>query len=382
MKILIAADKFKGSLTSSEACDAIEKGFLEASPRYNTKKLPLSDGGDGILDVISCYKKVTKHSVNVLDPLFRPVKAHYLLSLDDKTAFIEMAQASGLLLLHPDEYNCMHTTTYGTGQLLKEVIKNGVEKIILGIGGSATNDAGIGMAAALGYKFLDKNRKELKPVGKNLINIHTINAENKIPVNGVTIQVACDVTNYLTGENGATKTYAPQKGAAPQLVEQLEEGMINFANVVKKDMGIDVNELKGGGAAGGMGAGCFIFLNASLISGVNLILKYADAEKNIIEADVIITGEGKIDEQTLNGKLVYGISHLCLKYEKPLIALCGTLDITMSQLQQMGLNAAFSIINSPMSIEAARDQTAALLTQAACNLGNLFNSVSFLPSIK
>lgn len=382
MKILIATDKFKGSLSSSEVCNAIERGFLEASQKYNIKKLPLSDGGDGLMDIISSHKKVMKHSVKVLDPLFRPINTYYLLSDDGKTAFIEMAKASGLLLLHPIEYNCMYTTTYGTGQLLKEVIEKGVEKIILGIGGSATNDAGIGMAAALGYKFLDRNKNELKPVGENLTRIHNINADGKISINGITIQVACDVTNYLTGANGATRAYASQKGATPQTIEQLEAGMINFANVVKKDMGIDISDLKGGGAAGGMGAGCLIFLNATLISGVDLILKYTKAEKKIMDADIVITGEGKIDAQTLDGKLVYGITQLCVKYKKPVIAFCGTLDIKMQQLQQIGLAAAFSIINSPMELPAACGQTAVLLQEAACNLGIFFKRVSSFTSFK
>lgn len=374
MKIVIAADKFKGSLNAFEVCKCIEKGLLQASPDFNITKLPLSDGGDGLADVMAHYIAVKTVFVTVCDPLFRPVQAPYLLSEDGHTAFIEMAQASGLLLLKPEEYNPLHTTTFGTGQLLNDAWQHGVSKIILGIGGSATNDCGIGMAAALGYRFLDEKAQELKPVGENLSRIQTIDATNKLAMNDVTIEVACDVTAYLTGAQGAAKIYAPQKGATPAMVEHLETGAQHFATVVKQQLHIDITAIKGGGAAGGMGAGCVLFLNAKLTGGVQILLQYSDAENYIKEADLVITGEGKLDAQSLQGKVVHGVAALAAKWNKPVVALCGTVDSDIQQLQEAGLTAAFSIIDKPMALEDAMAQTEALLTKAAFNLGNFFKT--------
>lgn len=372
MKIVIATDKFKGSLDSFAVGDAIERGLLQASSRFKIIKLPLSDGGDGLIAVMAHYTKAKKIFASVSDPLFRTVKAHYLLSEDGRTAIVEMAQASGLMRLQASEYNPLQATTFGTGQLLKAALQHGVSKIILGIGGSATNDAGIGMAAALGYRFLDVNSKELKPIGENLIRIETIDSTNKIPINDVVIEVACDVTNYLTGSDGAAKIYGPQKGATPEMVAALEKGMLHFALVAKQQMNIDLTTIKSGGAAGGAGAGGVLFLNADLISGVELLLQYSEAEKYIKDADFVITGEGKLDMQTMHGKVVRGVIDLCAAYKKPVVALCGTLDISFEAMYTAGLTAAFSIINKPMNLENAMNESEILLTNAAFNLGNFF----------
>lgn len=374
MKIVIAADKFKGSLSSAAVCDAIERGLLQASSGYAVTKLPLSDGGDGLSDAIARYTRVKKVFVTVHDPLFRLVQVHYLMSEDGRTAFIEMAQASGLMLLQPHEYNPLHTTTFGTGELIKNAVQHGVSKIILGIGGSATNDCGIGMAAALGYRFLDEAGQEVAPVGENLIRIQTIKAETKLATDGVNIEVACDVAAYLTGEQGATKLYGPQKGATPEMITLLENGMHHFALVAKKQLHIDVANLKGGGAAGGMGAGCVLFLKAKLLSGVALLLQYSHAENHIKEADLVLTGEGKLDAQSLQGKVIQGVAALGAKWNKPVVALCGTIDANPEMIQTAGLAAAFSIVNKPMSLETAMLQTGPLLTEAAFNLGNFFKT--------
>jgi glycerate 2-kinase len=371
MKIVIAADKFKGSLDCFQVCDAIAAGLQQSMPGVHITKLPLSDGGEGLADVMAYYTGAEKINVTVSDPLFRPVQAQFLLSADGKTAIIEMAQASGLLLLHPQEYNPLQTTTYGTGQLIKAALQQGVSKIILGIGGSATNDCGIGMAAALGYAFLDANGQALKPVGENLGHIQTIDTSNKINLDGVSIEVACDVTNYLTGEAGAAKIYAPQKGASPEMVEALEKGILHFAALVKQQLGVDLNALKGGGAAGGMGAGSVLFLNAAMRSGVQLLLHYSHAEKHIKAADLVITGEGKLDVQSLQGKVVHGVAESAKMYIKPVIALCGTLDISVDVLNRSGIAAAFSILQKPMSLEEAMESAECLLVQSACNLGNV-----------
>jgi glycerate kinase len=373
MKIIIAPDKFKHSLSSFEVCAAIKEGLLDASDNFIITTLPLADGGDGLSDIISYYISAEKKMVQVLDPLFRKIETSFLVSDDEETVFIEMAKASGLQLLKPSEYNCMLTSTYGTGQLIEEAIKRNAKKIIIGIGGSSTNDAGIGMAAALGYRFLDKHGNELQPVGENLINICSIDVTSIIKTENINIEVACDVSNPLTGENGATQVYAPQKGATPQMVNQLEEGMIHFAKVLKDELGKDISEIKGAGAAGGLGAGCLAFLNAKLTSGIDLILQYSEAEKHIIDADLIITGEGKIDKQTLHGKVLSGLARLCLKHKKPLIALCGALDVTEAQLRGSGITSVFSIIDRPMCLEEAYSNAHHLVSQTSLNIGKLLS---------
>lgn len=374
MNIVIAADKFKGSLDSFQVCDAVARGLQQASPKFNITKLPLSDGGDGLAGVMAFYTGAKKVFTTVCDPLFRPVPAHYLLSADGSTAIIEMAQASGLLLLQPPEYNPLGTTTYGTGELIRAALRQGVSKIILGIGGSATNDCGIGMAAALGYRFLDAQGQVLKPVGESLAAIQTIDESDRIAFSAVSFEVACDVTNYLTGERGAAATYAPQKGATPQMVEQLEAGALHFAAVVKQQFGVDLNSMESGGAAGGMGAGCALFLDATLRRGVELVLYHSGAERHIKAADMVITGEGKIDAQSLQGKVVHGVAALCKKANKPLLALCGTLDVSIETLHAVGVTAAFSILPKPMLLEEALAQAEPLLEQAAFNLGNFFKT--------
>jgi glycerate kinase len=369
MKILIATDKFKGSLTAFQVCEAIAEGLSKTSADFEIVSLPLSDGGDGLLDVLNDYATFSTHKFVVSDPLFRPVEAGVLLSEDKQTAFIEMASASGLQLLQPHEYNCSITSTFGTGELIKQALKLGVSKIILGIGGSATNDCGIGLAAALGYRFLDEEGQELQPIGGNLGRIQSIDASKAINTDKIVVQVACDVTNPLIGEQGATYIYGPQKGATEQMLKELEAGMLSFAELLKSDLGKDVLSIKGGGAAGGMGAGCVAFLNAELVSGIELVFQIADVEKHISEADLIITGEGKIDAQTLKGKLIHGITSLSLRYKKPVIAICGTLALNPEQMKDLGLLSAFSIINRPMSLEEASENAFGLTSDIAYQLG-------------
>ncbi len=371
MKILIASDKFKGSLASTEVCNAISAGLKEAYQNFQTEILPMSDGGDGLIEAIIYYTGASKISASVFDPLFRPINACFLISADLKTAIIEMAQASGLNLLRREEYDCASTSTYGTGQLIKKALGFGVEKIVLGIGGSATNDCGIGMAAALGYRFFDKMGEEVKPVGGSLAQIARIDASVDLKLTGVRIEVACDVTNPLTGPLGATTVYAPQKGASPQAVEELEAGMLNFAQVVKEDLGKDILTIKGGGAAGGTGAGAVAFLNADLRTGTDLIFDYSNFEEKLKGADLIITGEGKIDKQTLQGKLIQGITELCAKHRKPVIAFCGALELTSEEMERLGLRAAFSIMNKPLTLPQALEQAERLLQEAAFNVGQL-----------
>ncbi len=298
--------------------------------------MPLADGGDGLLEVIRHYTDAQPRYAQVSDPLSRTIYSSWLLSADGQTAWIEMARASGLALLEPREYNCLLTTTFGTGQLIGEAIRKGAREIVIGIGGSATNDGGIGMAAALGVRFLDGGGKELRPNGGNLERIVRIDLHKDRPWKGIRFRVASDVQNPLCGPEGASRVYAPQKGAGPEEVERLEAGMLNYAAVLKRDLGIDLADRPGAGAAGGLGAGCMAFLDAALIGGAELVFEYSRAAERVQEADVIITGEGKIDGQTMQGKLVAGIAALALRYQKPVVALCGQLAVGPEELGRMG----------------------------------------------
>jgi glycerate kinase len=307
--------------------------------------------------------------------LFRTIEAGWLLSEDGSTAFIEMARASGLSLLQKEEYNCMRTTTQGTGQLVKEALDKGVRRIIIGIGGSATNDGGMGLAAALGYKVYNKQDEELLPVGGSLSKVARIDSRNKINTANTEVLVACDVKNRLLGKEGASRVYGPQKGATPEMVEQLENGMKQFAGIIKKDLGVDVTEVEGGGAAGGLGAGAVAFLNATLVRGIDLVMEYSGVEKAVADCDLLITGEGRLDEQTLQGKVVAGIAALGKKYGKPVIVLCGSKELSTDFYKNAGITAAFSIMDGPASLDHAMAHAEQLLSDTAFQVGCLLASV-------
>ena len=369
MKILVAPDKFKHSLSSFAACEAIKAGLLKASAEFKIKSLPLADGGDGLLEVIQFYIPSKQCPLVVSDPLFRQIASSLVLSNDGTTAFIEMAKASGLLLLKPEEYGCMDTTTFGTGELIKEAINLNVKKIVMGLGGSATNDCGIGMAAALGFCFLDKEGNQVKPIGKNLMQIEHIDRTKVMDFSHIQFQIACDVKNILTGKNGATRTYAKQKGASEADIEQLEAGMIHFKDIIKKDLDKDVDQIEGAGAAGGLAAGCIAFLDADLSSGIDIVLDISKADEYISEADIIISGEGSIDDQSLRGKVLSGIGTLCKKHNKPALAFCGKLDVSKDQLTQIGIPSAYSINPPTFNLEDAYANAFNLLENKAYKVG-------------
>lgn len=361
MNILIACDSFKDGLPALEVCEAIAKGIQLANPAVQTQLLPLADGGEGTAEILTYHADGQWVQKKVQDPLFREITAYYGLSKDRKTAFIDMAQAAGLQLLLPAERNPLHTSTYGTGQLILAAMQQGVEKIILGIGGSATNDGGIGMARALGYVFKDKKGNILKGCGAELPEVSVI-----IPpkVDFPTIEVLCDVTNPLYGPQGAAYTYGRQKGADELMLELLDQGLQNLASRVKEQLGVEGAEIAGAGAAGGMGYGAMTFLKASLHSGIGAVMHYAHFAEHIKAADLIITGEGKIDEQTRQGKLISGICQEAMVYNKPVIAFCGALLASPRLVREIGLSAAFSIQTHPTSLEEALLQTA----QGLCDL--------------
>jgi len=372
MKFVIAPDKYKGCLTAFEFCDAVEEGLINALGKVDIIKMPLADGGDGTIDVVKHYLKGDIIKVKVSDPLFRTIEAAYLFSRETGISYIEMAEASGLKLLKEGEKNCMLTTTLGTGELIADALQKGTKEIILGIGGSATNDGGMGMASALGFRFLDKNNAVLEPKGENLIHIETIDSSEVNPLlKNVRVKVACDVTNPLYGKNGAAYIYASQKGASNEDLEALDKGLRNYSKIVQVQLGIDTQQIEGAGAAGGMGAGSVVFLKAELTSGIDLIKELADFDATIKGADWIITGEGKLDEQTLSGKTISGVIKSAKNQSIPVAALCGSVNISVETQKELGLTYAISIVKGISDLEEAMASSYSNLVHAAYNFARI-----------
>jgi len=366
MKIVLAPDKFKGSLTGLEFCKAAKNGLLEVIPKAEIVFLPMADGGDGTIEAVEYYLNSVLVSLVVKNPLFKSVTASYLYSSIQKIAFIEMAEASGLKLLNPSEFDCKNATTFGTGQLIEDALERGAEEIILGIGGSATNDCGIGMAMALGYRFLDHNGNQVVPIGKHLSEIVTID-DSKVhrKLNQVTFKIACDVTNPLYGENGAAYIYARQKGASEDDIEMLDKGLEDFAKVLDEKFGVKSQEFVGGGAAGGMGIATKVLLNGELISGITLMKELAQFDKKIQDTDWIITGEGKLDDQTLSGKTIHGILEVAGQQNIKVAAFCGKLDLDKGQLEAFGISYADAVLNYSENLEDAMTNSAKYVSQMA-----------------
>jgi glycerate kinase len=373
MRILIAPDKFRGSLEAAQVCLAVQEGILLAFPDADCISIPLADGGEGTMEILTKSSGGYFVTMQVQDPLGRPVNASYGLSGDGCTAYIEMASASGLHLLSVNERNPLLTSTYGTGQLIIDALDRGVSKIILGIGGSATTDGGIGMASALGYRFFNASSTILPVSGQSLNDIRRIDIQQVDPrLKSVAITVACDVTNPLYGKNGAAYVYGPQKGADPEMVRELDLGLKNLTHVALQTFGTDVSSQAGSGAAGGLGAGCLWFLNAKLMEGVGIVMEHSQVEDQIRKADLIITGEGKVDEQTLSGKVVKGLAAMSQKYNVPLAVVCGTLAITPQQTRDAGITCAVSVLNRPMNLAMAQTDSYQLVRDATFNLVRLF----------
>ena len=341
MKILIAPDKFKGSLSATQVCDAITKGIKIDESNHEIISCPMADGGEGSIDIINNYLDLEPIDLIVKDPLFRPIKSTYYFT--DLTAYIEMSSASGLSLLKKEEQNCMNTTSFGTGQLIKDAISRGLTTINLYIGGSATNDGGIGIASALGFEFYDKFKKLLTPIGKNLNLINYIDGSKvNYNFNEININVICDVGNPLYGKHGAAYVYARQKGANSLEIKKLDQGLINLQSILLKYDFPNVTNIPGSGAAGGVGGGLVSLFGAKLISGIKNLIEITQLESMIKDCDIIITGEGKIDLQTEKGKVISGICNLARKYKKSIIAVCGDEDKNASK--RLGLNKVYTIL--------------------------------------
>ncbi|NNC49969.1 MAG: glycerate kinase [Flaviramulus sp.] len=354
MKFVIAPDKFKGSLSGLQFCKAVEEGIKTILPNSKILFLPLADGGDGTIEVVNFYLKGEIIEVEVNNPFFKPVLVSYLYSKATNTAFIEMAEASGVKLLKPEQFDCKNATTLGTGEMIVDAINKGAQKIILGIGGSATNDCGIGMATALSYRFLDKNNNEVKPIGLNLSQIESIDVSN---VNDrlyqVDFSVACDVTNPLYGSNGAAYVYGAQKGASPFDIEMLDQGLKHFSKILKNVFNVDAQSVKGGGAAGGMGIASKLFLKASLEPGVKLVKSLADFDNKIENADWIITGEGKLDSQTFSGKTLQGVMTSAKSKQIKVAAFCGAIDLDENKILEFGIDYADAVLNHSENLDDA-----------------------------
>ncbi|NND08535.1 MAG: glycerate kinase [Saprospiraceae bacterium] len=336
--ILIVPDSFKDTATSVEVTESIVEAIHDNYPAAQTTGIPMADGGEGSLVALHAALGGEWHSLLVQDPLGRPLEAKYLLV--GKTAYVELAEASGLQLLTPEDRSAKDTSTLGTGLLMSHALSHGAEHIVLCIGGSATNDGGTGIAHALGWRFMHSNGADFIPTGKSLSEITDFSwTGDKKP----SITVLCDVNNPFTGPNGAVHIYGPQKGADREDLAMLERGMQHLGRLVQEKCGIDLDGIPGAGAAGGVGGGMRSFFDATLISGIDYLIDALDLANRCAEADVIITGEGKIDAQSGKGKLISGIVQMAAKHKKPVIALCGALEIDQHDIEALGLAAAFSI---------------------------------------
>ena len=364
LNILVAPDKFRGSLTAARACDHIRAGVAKACPDARITTIPLGDGGEGTVDLfvnagaIAGYKTVS-------GPLGKPVRARYAFFPKEKTFIIEMAEASGLQLLSPEEYNPLAADTYGTGELLLHAVKKGARRIILGIGGSATNDGGTGMLRALGWRFLDKSGSEII-LPLNLGKLHKTDNSKATGLSGVEIIALCDVDNPLTGKNGATRVFGPQKGLKD--TAQMEKALRQLAKIVKKEFHIDLNRIPGSGAGGGI-AGATALVGGKLSPAIHVISQYLDLERIISKTDLVITGEGKIDKQTAGGKLPAAIFQMAQKYKTPVIALAGCISPDAPELDGL-----YPLAPCPVGAEESLRNAGRYLEIAAARMTMIFLS--------
>ncbi|MCC0632597.1 glycerate kinase [Clostridioides sp. ZZV15-6388] len=382
MKVLISIDSLKGSLSSIEAANAIKKGILKVKKDAEVKILPLADGGEGTVDALVQGMNGKKETIEVTGPIIKKVSATHGLLKGTNTAIIEMAQASGLTLVPTEFRNPLYTTTYGVGEIIKEAINKGYRNFIVGIGGSATNDAGVGMLQALGFEFYDENNNLVGLGGTVLNEIRHIKVDNRLKeLDECNFKIACDVNNPLFGKNGAAYIYGPQKGATPEIIEELDNGLRNFSKVVKSNLNKDVANVEGVGAAGGLGFAFLAFLNSKLESGVKIILDEIKLEDEIKCVDLVITGEGRLDNQTAMGKAPIGVAKLAKKYGVKVIGLAGATTEDAVKCNEEGIDAYFSIVNRAMTIEEAMDKETASNNMTATTI-QIFNLITSIQQTK
>lgn len=376
-KFVLAPDSFKESMTAKEVCVAMEKGIKKVFSDAEIIHVPMADGGEGTVESLVDATNGHKEYIEVQGPLpEQKVKAYYGILGDEKTAVIEMAQASGLMLVEPRYRNPLTTTTYGTGELIKAALDKGVSTVIIGIGGSATVDGGIGMAQALGVKFTDKYGNNIEPTGRGLTKIDKISMENLDKrVKKVNFIIASDVENILTGKKGAAAVFGPQKGATPDEVELLDKGLIHYAEIIRRDIGKNVEDIAGSGAAGGLGAGLIAFLDAKLQSGVEVVANTVELAEKISQADYVFTGEGGMDFQTKYGKTPFGVAQVAKKYQKPVFAEAGYLGERIEELYDIGISAIFGIVDKSESIEESLEKGPQNVERTTENIARLISSI-------
>lgn len=369
MKIVIAPDSFKESLTAYEAACAIERGFRSILPNAEYIKLPMADGGEGtVQSLVDATGGHIFHQV-VTGPLGEPVDSFFGLLGDGQTAVIEMAAASGLHLVPSEKRNPLFTTSRGTGELMLAALDKGAKHLIIGLGGSATNDGGVGMMQALGASFLDKTGQDLMPGGGSLRQLASIDLSGLDPrLQATRLEVACDVDNPLTGERGASVVFGPQKGADDEMVQLLDKNLSHFAYVAEKQLHVSFGDVAGAGAAGGLGASLLGFLQADLQRGIDIVLKAVHFDDIIKEADLVITGEGRIDRQTIYGKTPIGVAKAAKQYDLPVIGIAGSLSKDSAVVHNYGIDALFSIVPGVTSLSEAMQDADVYVERTARNI--------------
>ncbi|CAM3903095.1 glycerate kinase [Aeromicrobium ponti] len=376
MKIVIAPDSFKESLSALEAANAIERGFKAIFPNAEYRKMPMADGGEGTVQSLVDATNGTIEERTVTGPLGEPVQAFFGIMGDGKTAVIEMAAASGLHLVPAEKRNPLITSTRGTGELIAAALDLGVKQIIIGIGGSATNDGGAGMVQALGGRLLDETGNDIGPGGGSLAKLVFVDLlELDARLKDVHIEVACDVDNPLTGPRGASAIFGPQKGATPEMVELLDQNLAHFADVVEKSLGKSFRDLDGAGAAGGLGASLLAFLNADLKRGIDIVLNAVNFDAEVQDADLVITGEGRIDSQTIYGKTPIGVAKAAKKYGVSVIGLAGSLSDDSHVVHEHGIDALFSIVPGVIILPEAFEHAAVYMERSARNIAAIMKMI-------
>jgi len=366
MKIIIAPQGFKGNLTALEVARAIEEGIKRVVPHAKTTIKPMADGGEGTVQALVDATGGEMMVTEVTGPLEERVTAHWGILSDKTTAVIEMAAASGLPLVPPEKRNPLVTTTYGTGELIRTALDHGCRKLIIGIGGSATNEGGAGMAQALGAKFLDARGEELPFGGAALARLEHIDVSNLDPrLADFDVTLASDVNNPLCGPRGASAIYGPQKGATPEMVKQLDAALAHYADVIQKDLGIDVRDVPGAGAAGGLGLGLMVFLKAKMVPGIDVVIKATKLVADLKGADLVFTAEGRIDRQSAMGKVPTGVALKAKEFGSPVIALAGEVADDYRVVYEQGIDAVLSIAPGPISLEQSMADAEKLIANAA-----------------
>ena len=365
MKIVVAPQAFKGSLSATEVGNSMIKGIENVIANSTNLLVPIADGGDGTLETLVESSQGKINLIKVTGPLGEQQNSAWGALGRNKTAIIEMARSSGLALVPINKLNPQISTTYGLGEVILDALDQGYRDFIIGIGGSATNDAGAGMAQALGAKLLDSNGNELPFGGESLSKLNSINIDGiDTRIKESNFAIACDVNNPLTGPEGASAIYGPQKGATPEMVNTLDQALTNFAKIVEKDLGIKINNVEGSGAAGGLGGGLIAFLNGKLRKGVDIVLDFVDIDKALINTNLVITGEGQLDFQTIYNKAPIGVAKRAKHLGIPVIAISGSLGENFSVVHEHGIDAASSIVSKPMTLEEASKNAPELISTA------------------